>query len=139
MPTYPAYFSVTVTLYTHFFLCRIQVCFMHRCTRFMSMFLGVGVVKRTISPPIPPKTCAYFARHSYVYFQPVSVVKVFQRSLQNNILSNIEELKMLKKNNTIMCDTYIRLYYNSFHSAAFITNILYRDQGFLKLNSPVHL
>ena len=108
---------------------------MHRCIRFMSMFLGVRVVKRTISPPIPPKTCAYFARHSYVYFQPVSVVIVFQRSLQNNILSNIEELKMLKKNNTIMCDTYIRLYYNSFHSAAFITNILYRDQGFLKLNS----
>ena len=45
-----------------------------------------------------------------------------QRSLQNNILSNIEELKMLKKNNTIMCDTYIRLYYNSFHSAAYIYN-----------------
>ena len=92
-------------------------------------------VKTTVWPPLlpikplfPACFCGYSLMFSYI-----------QRSLQNNILSNIEELKMLKKNNTIMCDTYIRLYYNSFHSAAFITNILYRDQGFFKLNSPVHL
>ena len=84
------------------------------CTSFICLF--------------PACFCGYSLMFSYI-----------QRSLQNNILSNIEELEMLKKNNTIMCDKYIRLYYNSFHSAAFITNILYRDQGFLKLNSPVHL
>ena len=83
-------------------------------------------VKTTVWPPLlpikplfPACFCGYSLMFSYI-----------QRSLQNNILSNIEKLKMLKKNNTIMCDTYIRLYYNSFHSAAFITNILYRDQGF---------